>query len=322
MYLRYVDDTICIFRTKMHTHHFVRRLKNNSVLNFTHETMEEGKFQFLDVSLSQRPDGAFNTSVYIKPTDKGVYTNFESHIPLQYKRSVINTLVNRAIKLCSTPASQQLELKRITQVLVNNGYPQNMIDHIIARKLEQSNHATQPPDPPDDPSGDVINFYAELHNVSNFKDDTKRLRGLIHTHVSPTKHNDKVRLTTFYRPSKLSSKFSNRIRLEDPDRSSCVYQFQCSRPSCHEVKYYGYTNQRLSTRVKQHRRKDSSICKHFMDIHNDMPPKYDEFMKCFKIIFSHNDILNVQIAEAILIKNDKPIINVKYNELYDFLNLF
>ena len=53
-----------------------------------------------------------------------------------------------------------------------------------------------------------------------------------------------------------------------------------------------------------------------------MPPKFNELIQCFSIIFSHNDILCIRIAEAILIKNDKPVINVKYNELYDFLNLF
>ena len=53
-----------------------------------------------------------------------------------------------------------------------------------------------------------------------------------------------------------------------------------------------------------------------------MPPKFDELIQCFSIIFSHNDILCIRIAEAILIKNDKPVINVKYNELYGFLNQF
>ena len=67
---------------------------------------------------------------------------------------------------------------------------------------------------------------------------------------------------------------------------------------------------------------DSSICKHFLDTHNNMPPKFNELIQCFSIIFSHNDILSIKIAESILIKNDKPVINVKYNELYDFLNLF
>ena len=53
-----------------------------------------------------------------------------------------------------------------------------------------------------------------------------------------------------------------------------------------------------------------------------MPPKLEELLKNFKIMYKSNDIMSVKIAEAILIKNYKPIINIKYNELYDFLNLF
>merc|ERR1712098_495993 len=97
---------------------------------------------------------------------------------------------------------------------------------------------------------------------------------------------------------------------------------KCPIPSCHDVYYYGYTNQQLGTRVKQHRRQDSAICRHFMDTHDDMPPKYADLIQYFTIIYKCNDILSVKIAEAILIKNDKPIINIKYNELYDFLNLY
>ena len=59
-----------------------------------------------------------------------------------------------------------------------------------------------------------------------------------------------------------------------------------------------------------------------MDVHNDMPPKLAEFIKCFSIMYKNNDVVSVKIAEAILIKNDKPIINIKYNELYDFLHLY
>ena len=54
-------------------------------------------------------------------------------------------------------------------------------------------------------------------------------------------------------------------------------------------------------------------CKHYLDNHDKMPPKLDDFINHFQILFISNDILSIKIAEAILIKNDKPIINVKYN---------
>ena len=166
-----------------------------------------------------------------------------------------------------------------------------------------------------------IKLYVELQNVSNFKQDTNKLKSIVDLHVASAS-DSKVKVITYYRPLKLASKFSTRIRPQTPDKSCCVYQFQCSEQSCHDVKYIGYTNQRLATRVKQHRYKTSSIYKHYFDVHNDIPPKFSNFIESFTIIYKGNDILPVKIAEAILIKHEKPVINVKYNELYDFLRLF
>ena len=51
-------------------------------------------------------------------------------------------------------------------------------------------------------------------------------------------------------------------------------------------------------------------------------PLVEDLLKSFSIAHSTEDLLSIKIAEAILIKNLKPQINVKYNELFDFLKLF
>ena len=168
-YLRYVDDTICIFKSKHLIPCTIRRLKSNSVLNFTHEIINSDSFNFLDVSLKLRPDRSFDTLVYIKPTNKGLYANYSSHVPDQYKHSVVSSLVNRALKVCSNPESRNAELSRLTQTLVNNGYPQYLIDRIISAKIRQreANQATSRVQPAT--INQSIEFYSELHNVSNLK---------------------------------------------------------------------------------------------------------------------------------------------------------
>ena len=191
-----------------------------------------------------------------------------------------------------------------------------MIDEIIDAKMCQLH------DPPVDTKPSTVKLYAQLHNVSAFKQDTKRLRKIVAEHVVNRRPEEQVKVVTYYRPYKISSIFSTRIRPVVPRRSGCVYKFLCPEPSCNEAMYYGYTNQRLGTRVKQHRYQSSSICKHFIDNHDKLPPKFDDFIKNFSIIFSSSDVLSLKIAEAILIKTDKPLINIKYNELYDFLKLF
>ena len=100
-----------------------------------------------------------------------------------------------------------------------------------------------------------------------------------------------------------------------------MYRYSCCEVSCNDT-YYGYTTQKLGTRAQQHRYAGSSIREHFITDHDKLLPKLDIFRQNFEIIYADHDVLNLKIAEAILIKNDKPVINVKYNELYDFLKLY
>ena len=46
---------------------------------------------------------------------------------------------------------------------------------------------------------------------------------------------------------------------------------------------------------------------------------FSEFVQCIQHRMNY---IHLKIAEAILIKSDKPPINVKFNELYDFLKLY
>ena len=121
---------MALFANKNHVHHFIRRLKNNSVLNFTSDLMTDNCFHFLDVKLYVR-DGQISTSVFIKDTDKGLYCSYLSHTLSQYKRSIIKTLVHRALKLCSSWKEVDVEMGRFKQVFVNNEYSLSIIDKVI-----------------------------------------------------------------------------------------------------------------------------------------------------------------------------------------------
>ena len=143
-----------------------------------------------------------------------------------------------------------------------------------------------------------LNFYVELQNVTNFNSDTRTLRSILNRHVLPVDQNTKINLVTYYKPLKLASKFTTRTRPEDLEKNSLVYQFNCPEPSCNEV-YIGYTNQKLLTRVKQHRRKTSPIFKHYVDSHDDAPPEIADFQRSFSVLYACGDLSDVKIAEAI-----------------------
>ena len=59
-----------------------------------------------------------------------------------------------------------------------------------------------------------------------------------------------------------------------------------------------------------------------MDVHFDLPPLRDEPVKSFSFLYSSPDLRSVKIAEAILIKNNEPKLNIKYDEMRDFLSLY
>ena len=82
--------------------------------------MTGNTFNFLDLSLNLKPDGKLSSAVYIKPTDQGLYTNFNSNTPLAYEKSVIKTLIHRALKYSSDWKAYHSEINRIKLVLADN----------------------------------------------------------------------------------------------------------------------------------------------------------------------------------------------------------
>ena len=158
--------------------------------------------------------------------------------------------------------------------------------------------------------------------MSTFSSQSKSIRSIVHNHVLPASADTCVKVHTYFRPYKMSSKFSTRSKVADPDRSGVVYRFDCSSPGCN-AGYIGHTTQTLRNRVKQHRYSSSNVCKHLKNDHNcnDIMP-VDELISHFSILYSSNESIKIKTAEALLIKSNRPYINVKYDNSYNLLNLF
>ena len=158
-------------------------------------------------------------------------------------------------------------------------------------------------------------------NMSSFNTDTNTLKTLCKNHVK-TKENISLKISTYYKPQKLSSCFPIRPAKPTNLRSNVVYQFQCPEDNC-QASYIGYTTNSLMTRCKQHRYCPSNIKSHYFFDHQNSPvPATDLLINLLKIIFSSNKVIDLKIAESLAIKNNRPIINVNYNEGNNILNLF
>ena len=88
-YKRYVDNIFVIFESETQVELFKNFVNTcHPKMKFTFEKEQNNFFNFLDVKVI-REDNVFTTSVYRKPSFSGVYTQFDSYTPLNYKFSVV-----------------------------------------------------------------------------------------------------------------------------------------------------------------------------------------------------------------------------------------
>ena len=65
------------------------------------ELENNNKLEFLDIVVERTDSPLTKTSTRVKPTDKVMYYNFASFIPMMYKRNKIFMLAYRAYRIAS-----------------------------------------------------------------------------------------------------------------------------------------------------------------------------------------------------------------------------
>ena len=137
IYRRFVNDTFLLSRSKEHVEKFHLYLNcQHPNIKFTTDTEENNSISFLDIKIN-RDNNRFLTSVYRKPTFSGVFTNFDSYIPLSYKSGLISSLLYRAFKLCSNFEIFHQEIIFLKDIFKRNGYPSNFIDKCVKTFLDK-----------------------------------------------------------------------------------------------------------------------------------------------------------------------------------------
>ena len=127
IYKRYVEDTFLLFRSKDRIEKFRGYLDcQHPNFKFTSEIEENNSISFLDIKIN-RANNSFSTNNYRKVTFSGVFTNFESFIPISYKSNLIFTLLFRAFKLCSNFKLFDQEILNLKDIFNRNGYPGEFI---------------------------------------------------------------------------------------------------------------------------------------------------------------------------------------------------
>ena len=107
----------------------------------------------MDILLKREEDGSIQTSVFRKATFSGLYLQWSSFMPKSFKRGLVNCLLYRAWKICSTYLLFHQEITFIKNILLSNGYPETFLDSCInkfvASKVEKKSVTADPVFGPD-----------------------------------------------------------------------------------------------------------------------------------------------------------------------------
>ena len=184
--------------------------------------------------LVERHDSEFLTSVYRKPTFTGQYLCWNSFSPQKRKINLIGALVHKAFMICSKSKLNQ-ELGKIRSILLENGYPERVINSAFKQKLQQINS---------NPVHTVKKCPVYLH-IPWIGNVSMRFEKQITSAVKRCFFSVEPRV--IFNTRQLLPAIKKDV-LPSHHHSNVIYQFLCHCDS----RYVGRTSQRLEERIKQH----------------------------------------------------------------------
>ena len=102
LFYRCVDDCLALFSSQKENLKFYQQLNMIHLnIQFTYEDAENHQMPFLDVWIDNT-EGILKLSTYQKPTNTGIYINWQSFVPFRYKLNLVKTLLYRAYNICSS----------------------------------------------------------------------------------------------------------------------------------------------------------------------------------------------------------------------------
>jgi len=311
LYCRYVDDIFVRTKDLQELQDLRQRFIAASGLNFTYEEATNGRLPFLDILVTAHNAG-FRTTVYTKPTNKGLCLNGDSECPKRYLRSSISAYIRRALSHCSTWKDAHQELERITQVLVNNGYTNTDISDVIKRHMDKWYTHQDTTTPANDKH---IKIYYRSHMSTDYKTDEKIIKDIVHRNVRPTDPEQHIALIIYYK----SRKTAHLLLRNRPSATKTplqedhvIYQHTCNSEECGPHSYIGMTRTRLSRRLTCHLG-NGAIKNHYATLHNSRLTRQD-LNENTKIIDREQDPRRLLFLEAIYIITKQPTINTQVED--------
>ena len=216
------------------------------------------------------------------------------------------------------------QVQCIRQTLINNGYSNSFVDQQIRRFMCNVESAQKQA-----PIA-VRNLYFKNQMNNGYLQDEKVLRKIIHDNVKVIKPTDKLRLIIYYSSKKTFSLVMKNNLSQKKERTvahcDVVYQFSCPAPQCFGAnhgerhQYIGHTVCSLSRRLSMHLQ-NGAIKEHFEQKHGRKITR-SEIVDNTVIRYIEHDFHRLVLLESLLIKFEKPTINLQDTGFKRVLSLF
>ena len=307
-YKRYVDDIFVLFNEESHLNQFSAYFNScHPNIKFTTEIEKDGCLPFLDIKIFVENNN-LHTSVYRKKTFTGIYSNFSSSIPTQYKFGLIFTLLFRFYSICSNWKLFHLEINKLKSILLFNGYPQRFIDICVKKFLLKIHNKDVIENEKEDDKTILTLSLPFLGNMSlKMK---KNLNKIIKENIP----NCKFRII-FSSKRRIRNYFQFKDKIPYDLQSHLVYKIMCDK--CNLV-YYGLCERHSKVRFFDHlglsiytgkpiKGVETAMKKHCHDENHEIS------VHSFTTIAREENSFKLRIKESLLIKRDTPKLN---NNLY------
>lgn len=305
-YKRYVDDSILCIPSNTHNQVLDHFNKFNTNVQFTLQVEEDNKLNFLDLTVSiNKKSGMLETNWFQKLVSSGRYLNYLSESPLVHKRGTVYSLVDRCYHFSSNK-DFHFNLKKITNLLLENNYPLNFIECNIKQRLKKLNfekyNALGSCDNKNKTSRNITKKYISIPYMNKFSE-------------SIANKMKKFDLNVAFKTNNFTGQFFSKVKdkIDTLDQTHIVYQINCNE--C-DAKYIGQTKQKFGKRLNQHKNSikntdktgssnHTALCehtiktKHTFDFHNP------------KILKKECHYQKRLVNEMIEIKRQKDAINFR-----------
>ena len=286
---RYVDYTFTMFHNKDSANEFLYYLNScHSNIKFTIEFEQNHAIPFLDILVTRNQSNTFMTSIYRKKTFTGLYTKWDSFTPRKHKINLIRSLTYRYYRLCSSGSLLQSALNDLRKLLLQNGYPQGIINyHIndVLNKNRQRQHSKK----------DIVIILPYLGLQSN--QVAKGLKSCVYKFYSRV--NLKI---VFQSTRRIKSLFPYKDRINRSQQSRVIYRANCW--DCNGF-CIGKTKRRLHDRKTEHfkalAKNDNTSA-----IADRVKAKWDHF----DILTKGKTDYHCKIKETLFIQELEPAFNV------------